>query len=371
MPVLAPCGRDGGASAAAPVASARSGLSAAGWSRSLELVPDSASLLAARASLCSSDSASDVQSDRSELLSVWLTRARGAPVGTLIGEPWLGAPGDGEAALAFLLLRIGLLVLSGLPLGALGSAAPGWATLLGFFAAGDLVLLFAAAATFSLEAAALRLELRLGCAKGRAPGCCCLLSLGDFGAMAGGLLEERECASLRKGLAGDGARFTRFFSSWWFCGLVSLPEPLELSILHRQRPRRLDGGKNDQSAILPPRQATPEKQVGFSGFLPPLGEGSHPAPAYMPPRSAGGHRALSAPKSPWRKRCNIKGEHRDGRDDGQGCICSRGASWRKRPSLVTSPLPPPRTPSPSSGGAWMGSGLPRCPVPPSPRPYLT
>lgn len=64
--------------------------------------------------------------------------------------------------------------------------------------------------------------------------------------MAGGLA-ERECTSLRKGLAGEGARFSLFFSNWWFCGLVSLPEPLELSIIHRHRQQQGGDEGSDQS----------------------------------------------------------------------------------------------------------------------------
>lgn len=50
-------------------------------SRSLEPVPDSASLLAAGSRRCSSERGSEGQSERSELLSVWLMREPGA------GEP--------------------------------------------------------------------------------------------------------------------------------------------------------------------------------------------------------------------------------------------------------------------------------------------
>lgn len=196
-------------------------------------MPDSASLLAACACRCSSDSCSDGQSETSELLSVWLTRPRGAPVGTLIGDPWLRGPGDPEAGFPLLpLVRTGLL------------AAACWGSLVGFFAAADLMLLFAVAG-FSFKPVMLRLELRFGWAKGTEGDC--LVSLGDFGAMAGGFV-ERECRSLRKGLAGEGARFSLFFSNWWFCGLVSLPEPLELSIIHRHRLQEGDEGNNQSTA---------------------------------------------------------------------------------------------------------------------------
>lgn len=116
-------------------------------------------------------------------------------------------------------------------LAGLGSAAACWDTFEGFLATGDLVLLFCEAG-FSFAPDGLRLEMRFGCTKGSEADC--LLSLGDLGTMAGGL-GDRECTSLRKGLAGEGARFSLFFSNWWFCGLVSLPEPLELSIIHRHR----------------------------------------------------------------------------------------------------------------------------------------
>ena len=76
---------------------------------------------------------------------------------------------------------------------------------------------------------------------------CCLLSLGDFGTMAGGLV-ERECTSFRKGLAGEGARFSLFFSNCWLCGLVSLPEPLELSIIHRHRQQEGEEGNGQSTA---------------------------------------------------------------------------------------------------------------------------
>lgn len=86
--------------------------------------------------------------------------------------------------------------------------------------------------------------------------CCCFVILGDFGTIAAGLGEER--TSFRNGLAGDGARFNRFFSNWWFGGLVGslVPEPLERSIFTTLRRYRwricggeegFDGSTNDQS----------------------------------------------------------------------------------------------------------------------------
>lgn len=232
----------GGAAAGAP-----------GWSRSLEPVPDSASLLAAGAALCSSDSGSDGQSDKSELLSVWVTRARRAPVGTRIGDPWLNGPGEPAGNFPFLpLVKTGLPAVSGLVLAALGSVPACWGGFAGFFAAADLVLLLTVAG-FSLDPAVLRLELRFWWAKdtGAHCCCCCLESLGDLGPMAGGLA-ERDGTSFRKGLAGDGARFGLFFSGCWLCALVSPPEPLELSIIHR---RERSGGGSDQFAA--PQKSCP------------------------------------------------------------------------------------------------------------------
>jgi hypothetical protein len=71
--------------------------------------------------------------------------------------------------------------------------------------------------------------------------------LGDFGTITVGLGEERkEWTSFRNGLAGDDARFNRFFSNWWFGGLVDslIPEPLELSML--QPPDDTGGGGEEE-----------------------------------------------------------------------------------------------------------------------------
>lgn len=58
-------------------------------------------------------------------------------------------------------------------------------------------------------------------------------------------------------------------------------------------------------------------RAGSSGVL--LARVRVPSRAGLtPPPSAGGHRAISDPKSPWRENAAIlKGEHRDGWDDGQ------------------------------------------------------
>lgn len=96
----------------------------------------------------------------------------------------------------------------------------------------------------------------LGCDEGtEADCCCCCLSLGDLGTMAGGLV-ERGCTSLRDGLAGDGARFSLFFSTWWFCGLCSPPEPLELSIILQQQ--HGDVGRDQSTA---PREVSDRRRL--------------------------------------------------------------------------------------------------------------
>lgn len=160
------------------------GARACGLSLSLEPVPDSGA----------------EQSDRSELLPAAVgARELSAPVGTRIGDPC--------ACLAFWTeSRTGLL----------GS---GLGQALGLFLAGVL----GAVLTGALSLAAARLELRLGCASGAAG--VCLVSLGDLGTRED--LVEREWTSLMKGLAGDGALFSRFFSS---CGPCALSE---LSITRR------------------------------------------------------------------------------------------------------------------------------------------
>lgn len=134
--------------------------------------------------------------------------------------------------------------------------------------------------------------------------------------MAGGLVErEWECTSLRKGLAGDGARFSLFFSSCWFCGLVSLPEPLELSILQQRRRRELDdGGKRPiHRAAHDPRRAP----AGKNRWVPrsSSSSGGRFASCAALRASAVSRQSSRAPcpESPWRKRCNMKGDHRDGR----------------------------------------------------------
>lgn len=105
------------------------------------------------------------------------------------------------------------------------------------------MLLFTVAG-LSFAPVMVRLELRL--VKGTVDDCC-LFNLGDFGTIAGGL-GDREWTSFRKGLAGEGALFNRFFSNWWFCGLVSLPEPLELSIIFQHRQGEDDGEIDRSSA---------------------------------------------------------------------------------------------------------------------------
>lgn len=118
---------------------------------------------------------------------------------------------------------------------------------------------------FSLAPGAWRLELRFGWPKGTGADCCCLLSLGDFGTMPGGLV-ERQCTSLRKGLAGEGARFNLFFSNWWFCGLVSLPEPSALSIIHRHR--RQEGGEGNDQPTAPRKTSDTRHQKDGRVALP-------------------------------------------------------------------------------------------------------
>lgn len=177
--------------------------------------------------------------------------------------------------------------------------------------------------------------------------CCCLLSLGDLGTMAGGLA-ERECTSLRKGLAGEGARFSLFFSNWWFCGLVSLPEPLGLSIIHRHRQQGGDEG-NDQSTT--PRKISDMRHQKNSQLssLPSSSSGWGCASCvglrcFTPSRlhSPGCH------CSPlWRKHRNKKrGDYWDGWDDRQVASADRARKAQVKKQRVSPPLPP-RIGSPS------------------------
>lgn len=195
--------------------------------------------------------------------------------------PWPRGLREIEANLPFLpLARMGLLVCccccccSGLlaPLGSGGGCACSGACLPFFgvvvvVAVVDFVILFTVTVVLSFATVMWRLvELRFWWPEEEVDACCCccrLVSLGDLrGPTAAGGLEEREWTSLRKGLAGDGARFSLFFSSGLVVVVVvSVPEPLEgLSILyyiiHRQQQhtrRETEGDdKHDEStATLP------------------------------------------------------------------------------------------------------------------------
>ena len=143
--------------------------------------PDSASLLAACASLCSSESGSEAQSERSELLSVRATPT--LPVGTRTGEARAngGARGGTLALLPVLVLAAG-------PGGGCAGAvtlrsvcAACCATFEGFFVAVALAPLF----TVALSGVPAR--------RGGAVARCCASGLGDLGgaAVEGGGLDAR------------------------------------------------------------------------------------------------------------------------------------------------------------------------------------
>jgi len=219
-------------------------------SRSLEPVPDSASLLAAGSRRCSSERGSEGQSERSELLSVWLMREPGAgepaaevtariTAGTATAGTRGPAARAGTAPEARLALRPlaaaggGSAPGGGFPTRGSGSAGAARATLLGPGAALAPPAALAPAPggglSFAPGAPPLRRERRPGAAGGPGEGGALPARLGERGAAGAGARPEegaawpgaagRPCRSLRNGLAGEGARCSRLRSAsgwrWW------------------------------------------------------------------------------------------------------------------------------------------------------------
>lgn len=211
-------------------------------SRSLEPVPDSASLLAAGSRRCSSDKGSEAQSERSELLSVWLirepatevtervtagTRAAGAGGTTARAG---GVPGPRLALRPFATAGGGSAPV-GFPTRDSGSTGPARAALLvpgtALAPPADLAPAPGGGLSFAPGTTPLRRERRPGAAGGPGDGGAFPARLGERGAAGVGVrpadgvaVAGRVCRSLRKGLAGEGARCSRLLSAsgcrWWW-----------------------------------------------------------------------------------------------------------------------------------------------------------
>lgn len=211
-------------------------------SRSLEPVPDSASLLAAGSRRCSSDKGSEAQSERSELLSVWLIREPATEVTERVtaGTRAAGAGGPTARAGGVPGLRLALRPFAaagggsapaGLPTRDSGSAGPARAALLvpGVALAPPAALAPATGGglSFAPGTTPLRRERRPAAAGGPGDGGALPARLGERGAAGVGARPAegvaaagRVCRSLRRGLAGEGARCSRLLSAsgcrWWW-----------------------------------------------------------------------------------------------------------------------------------------------------------
>lgn len=301
-------------------------------SRSLEPVPDSASLLAAGSRRCSSDRGSEGQSERSELLSVWLMREPGgtaptaevtervtAGTGAVRGMEPMARPGAAPKPrldLRPLAAADGGSATGGFPARGRGSAGTVRAALLvpGAALAPPAALAPAPGGglSFAPGTPPLRLERRPGAARDPGEGGALPARLGERGAAgvgarpdegaagAGPCMVVRVCRSLRKGLAGEGARCSRLLSAngwrWWWrwcwpggCGFASgAPPPagpFSVSITgavssslgsrcsERRRRRRRAASPRARSSLSP----CPARSAPRAPAVPPSAHYTHPA----------------------------------------------------------------------------------------------
>ncbi|XP_004414426.1 PREDICTED: uncharacterized protein LOC101381234 [Odobenus rosmarus divergens] len=319
-------------------------------SRSLEPVPDSASLLAAGSRRCSSDRGSEGQSERSELLSVWLMREPGAgepaeevtaritagigAAGTGSPVAWAGGAPDPRLALRPLAAADRGSVPGGgggggLPARGSSSAGAVRAALLRPGAALTPPAALAPAPggglSFAPGAPPLRRERRPGAARVPGEGGALPARLGERWAPGAGARPEegavgpgpdaggRPCRSLRKGLAGEGARCSRLRSAsgwrWWWrwcwpggsgfaSGEPPPARPFSVSMAGSRAASSSSGGRCSGGRRRRRRAASPHALSSLSpspARSAPRAPAPPPYPAY--PRPPGSPRGWQPPSS--------------------------------------------------------------------------